>query len=218
MEKESLDLQRKDMVNQQILNRGIDNARVIRAFKAVPRHLFVSKDQERFAYSDRPLPIGEGQTISQPYMVALMTDLLDIKPKEKILEIGTGNGYQTAILSFLGAKVYSIERIGSLAKRAKDTLDSLGYKVKIKVSDGTLGWQDNALYEKIIVTAAAPYIPKSLIRQLVIGGKIIMPLGQRYHQQLTVVRKISEERVEEGRKCGCIFVPLIGREGWDEFA
>jgi len=216
MEKEILDLQRKDMVIQQILNRGINDARVLRAFETVPRHLFVPKDQKKFAYGDFPLPIGEEQTISQPYMVALMTKALKTEEGMSVLEIGTGSGYQTAILANLGLKVYSIERFSNLAKKADELCNSSGYEVNIRVGDGTLGWEDNAPYDRIIVTAGSLDIPKPLIDQLKIGGILVIPLGLRFHQVLTVVCKISQDKIETKELCGCVFVPLVGDYGYKE--
>jgi protein-L-isoaspartate(D-aspartate) O-methyltransferase len=207
---------KEDMISTQIVKRGITDERIIDALRNVPRHLFVPHNKLEYAYQDSPLPIGCGQTISQPYIVALMTELVDVKPGMRILEIGTGSGYQSAILCYLGGEVYTIERIQSLAKRAQEIFSSLGYRIKVKVGDGTLGWQEYAPYDRIIVTAATPQISPYWRNQLKIGGKIIVPLGGPFHQDLTVIEKFPEEKFEEKRICGCIFVPLIGEYGYKE--
>ena len=206
---------RKEMVSRQILGRGIDDSSILEAFQNVPRHLFVPDQQKKFAYSDCPLPIGWEQTISQPYMVALMTLHLGVSEKLSVLEVGTGSGYQAAILSFLGACVYTMERFPFLVKGAKRVLDSLGMEVRIREGDGTLGWPQHAPYERIIVTAGTSKIPPLLIEQLKVGGKMVIPLGQRFHQELTVVEKVSGAEIKEERVCGCIFVPLVGEYGWN---
>jgi len=205
---------RKEMVSRQILGRGIDDSSLLEAFQNVPRHLFVPDQQKKFAYSDCPLPIGWEQTISQPYMVALMTLHLGVSEKLSVLEVGTGSGYQAAILAFMGACVYTIERFPFLVKGAKRILDSLGMEVRIREGDGTLGWPEHAPYERIIVTAGTSRIPPLLIEQLKVGGKMVIPLGQRFHQELTVVEKVSRAEIKEERVCGCIFVPLVGEYGW----
>lgn len=207
---------REKMVHDQIFNRGITDREILEVFKSVYRHLFVPEGKESFAYEDYPVSIGEGQTISQPYIVALMTKSLDVKRGMKVLEIGTGSGYQAAILCCLGLLVYSVERIFLLAQRAKDTLDSLGYKVKIKIGDGTLGWQECAPYDRIIVTAASACLSPCLEEQLKVGGKMVLPLGDNLHQELTVIEKISEDKIKQRKVCGCIFVPLIGKYGYKE--
>ena len=208
---------REDMVVEQILKRGIYDENILEAFRNVPRHIFVPDVEKKLSYSDQPLPIGSGQTISQPYMVALMTKSLELQPGMSVLEIGTGSGYQTAILLYLGAKVYSIERISLLADKAKKALGVLGFgKVAIKVGDGTLGWPKYASYDRIIVTASTMQAPAVLIEQLKIGGKLVIPLGEKFQQDLTVITRISADKTEEDKICGCIFVPLIGEYGWDE--
>jgi len=207
---------RERMVSEQIYRRGISDKEILDVFKTVPRHCFVPEAQISSAYGDYPLPIGCGQTISQPYIVALMTKELEISPGMKVLEVGTGSGYQTAILSALGARVYSLERIPELADRAKELLSSLGFEATIKVGDGTLGWPEHAPYERIIVTAAAGSMPKPLIDQLAIGGRLVLPLGGGFSQELTVLNKVSEEQIREERICSCVFVPLIGRYGFKE--
>lgn len=205
---------REEMVTNQIAKRGITDQRVLEAFRNVTRHLFVPENKKSLAYEDYPLPIGQDQTISQPYIVALMTELLDVKKGDRILEIGTGSGYQAAILSYLGAKVYSIERFAVLAKNAKELLDSLQYYVEITVGDGTLGWQEHSPYDKIIITAAAPSISPCWIEQLVVGGKIVVPLGTAFGQDLTLIEKIEEGNIKQTAVCGCVFVPLIGKYGY----
>jgi protein-L-isoaspartate(D-aspartate) O-methyltransferase len=216
MKEEIFAKQRREMVEHQIFKRGITDKKILDAFLNVPRHLFVPEDKRDLSYQDFPLPIGWGQTISQPFMVALMTSCLKIKGREKVLEIGTGSGYQAAILSYLGAQVYSIERIPPLAEKAKEVLDSLGYKVKIKVGDGTLGWEEYAPYDRIIVTAASFDIPRCWIEQLKIKGLIVLPLGNRWQQELVVAEKISSEELKKETICGCVFVPLIGKYGFKE--
>ncbi len=207
---------REWMVKTQIISRGIKDKRVIEAMKKVPRHLFVPKDSENEAYNDYPLPIGYGQTISQPYMVALMTEALELKGDEKVLEIGTGSGYQTAILAELAKEVYTIERIIELLKRAEDLLKKLGYKnIKFKAGDGTLGWQEYKPFSAIIVTAGAPKIPRPLIDQLEDGGRLVIPVGGRYSQELIKVTKKGDELIKENLG-GCRFVDLIGIHGWKE--
>ena len=207
---------RREMVENQIRARGIDEAAVLEAFGKVERHLFVPRASRPFAYEDTPLPVTEGQTISQPYMTALMTRELAVKAGTKVLEIGTGSGYQAAILAELGCEVYSMERIEALALNAEETLSSLDYPVRIKTGDGTLGWAEHAPYERIIVTAAAPHVSGAWLKQLAYGGRLIVPLGGRYEQTLTVIDKISDTQTKLRQVCGCVFVPLIGKEGWAE--
>jgi len=215
MKKDVFVASREEMVSRQIRSRGINDGRILEAFRNIPRHVFVPDQQKRFAYNDCPLPIGNEQTISQPYMVALMTLHLDIEAETSVLEIGTGSGYQAAILAFLGARVYTMERFPSLAGQAKKVLDSLGMKVQAKEGDGTLGWPEHAPYDRIIVTAGFSLIPPRLIEQLRAGGRMVIPIGERFHQDLTIVDKISQDEIKEERVCGCIFVPLVGEYGWD---
>ncbi len=206
---------RLKMVEEQIVARGIKDSRVIEAMKKVPRHLFVEEALQGQAYGDHPLPIGEKQTISQPYMVALMTEALLLKGKEKVLEIGTGSGYQAAILAELAEKVFSIERIRSLAIRARELLYRLGYyNFEIKIFDGTLGWIEESPFDAILVTAGAPEIPQSFIDQLSIGGRLVIPVGDAYVQELIRVTKTKEGLKKEDLG-GCRFVKLIGRYGWE---
>lgn len=203
------------MVEEQIVARRIKDPRVIAAMKKVPRHHFVEEALQNQAYSDHPLPIGEKQTISQPYMVALMTEALQLTGKEKVLEIGAGSGYQTAILAELAEKVFSIERIRSLAIKARKTLYELGcYNVEIKIFDGTLGWPEESPFDAIIVTAGSPDIPQPLVDQLSLGGKLVIPVGDSTAQDLIRVTK-TEEGIMKEDLGGCRFVKLIGRYGWE---
>ncbi len=205
---------RKKMVEEQLIPRGIKNPRVLAAFSKVERHKFIPEDLRASAYGDFPVPIGQNQTISQPYIVALMTECLGLTGKERVLEIGTGSGYQAAILAELSREVYSIERFKDLAKNAQDILNELGYKnIKIKVDDGTLGWEEAAPFDGIIVTAASPRIPLPLTEQLKDKGKLVLPLGESFSQVLTVMEK-KKGRLDSIGVCGCVFVPLIGKYGW----
>jgi len=206
---------RLKMVEEQIVSRGIKDPRVIAAVKKVPRHLFVEEALQSQAYGDHPLPIGEKQTISQPYMVALMTEALELAGKEKVLEIGAGSGYQTAILAELAEKVFSVERIRSLAIKARQLLYELGYfNIEIKIFDGTYGWTEEAPFDAIIVTAGAPDIPQPLVDQLAIGGRLVIPVGDAYVQDLIRVTK-TKEGIKKEDLGGCRFVKLIGKYGWE---
>lgn len=205
---------RQLMVDEQLVRRGIKDKRVLDAFFKVPRHEFVPPELQKAAYEDCPLPIGSGQTISQPYMVALMTELLNLRGEERVLEIGTGSGYQAAILAELAKEVYSVERIEKLAQIAETTLKNLGYQnIYICVGDGSLGLAEFKPYDGILVTAGAPEVPKSLVFQLKTGGRLIIPVGGSFSQILTIVEKNENEAVIT-ENCGCVFVPLIGEEGW----
>lgn len=206
---------RQRMVETQLTSRGLRDHRVIDAMSKVPRHLFVEEAFSGQAYGDFPLPIGEGQTISQPFMVAMMTEALELKGDETVLEVGTGSGYQTAILAELCRKVYSIERVSSLASQARKLLDRLGYgNVVIRIGDGTLGWKDEEVqFDGIIVTAGAPDIPETLPVQLKIGGRLVIPVGGEFMQSLIRVRK-TEKGMEKDNMGGCRFVKLIGEHGW----
>ncbi|MBM4338052.1 MAG: protein-L-isoaspartate(D-aspartate) O-methyltransferase [Deltaproteobacteria bacterium] len=207
---------RLKMVEEQIVGREIRDPRVITALKKVPRHLFVEEALQSQAYNDRPLPIGEKQTISQPYMVALMTEALKLKGKEKVLEIGAGSGYQTAILAELAQEVFSVERIRSLAIRARQLLYELGYfNVEIKIFDGTYGWTEKGPFNAIIVTAGSPNIPQPLYEQLSIGGRLVIPVGDLHTQDLFRITK-TEEGMKKEDLGGCRFVKLIGRYGWED--
>ncbi len=203
------------MVETQLIPRGIKDEKVLNAMRKVPRHLFVPSNRIDDAYEDCPLPIGYGQTISQPYMVAVMTELLKPDKNKKILEIGTGCGYQTAILAEICKEVYTIERIPELTEMAKRNLEMLGYNnVFFKTGDGTLGWEENAPYDGIIVTAGAPKVPESLKKQLSKdGGILVIPVGSQFTQSLLrITRKENFYDTEE--LFFCAFVPLIGKEGW----
>ncbi|HLB25810.1 MAG TPA: protein-L-isoaspartate(D-aspartate) O-methyltransferase [Nitrospirota bacterium] len=203
------------MVETQLVARGISDRRVLAAMMKVPRHLFVDEALWDRSYGDYALPIGEGQTISQPYMVAIMTELLELKGDEKVLEIGTGSGYQGAILAELCAKVCTVERIGALAMRARKVLDFLGYSnVAVRTFDGTYGWRDEAPFDGIVVTAASPDIPQPLFDQLREGGRLIIPIGTKYLQTLTVVNKLPGGKMDIKESIGCIFVPLLGTYGF----
>jgi len=204
---------RKKMVEEQLLPRGISNPRVLDVFRRIQRHKFLPEELRSNSYADFPVPIGESQTISQPYIVALMTQCLDLTGQEKVLEIGTGSGYQTAILAELSKEVYSIERFANLAKRAEALLSELGYaNIKIKVGDGSLGWREEAPFDRIIITAATPQAPLPLTEQLKEGGKLILPLGESFTQVLTLLEK-KQDKCESFDICGCVFVPLVGKYG-----
>lgn len=211
--------QRARMVETQIKARSIADPRVLKAMETIPRHFFVDEGLIDQAHSDNPLPIGEKQTISQPYIVALMTEALELKGKERILEIGTGSGYQTAILAHLADRVFSIERIAALATRARKILDQLNYyNVAIRVGDGSYGWKEEAPFDAIITTAAAPKIPKYLIEQLVVGGILVVPVGSRDVQTLYKLTRLAEDlsQIKKEDLGGCRFVSLIGESGWKE--
>ena len=203
------------MVRTQLIPRGIKDERVLRVMNKVPRHLFVNEPIQYKAYEDMALPIGEGQTISQPYMVAVMTELLELKGTEKVLEVGTGSGYQAAILSELSKEVYTIERFEKLAQEAREKFQELGYNnIYVKAGDGTLGWPEKAPFDRIIITAGTPRVPDPLIQQLAQGGIIVAPVGERFSQQLIRVKKSDRELSEEFHTM-CVFVPLVGQYGWD---
>jgi len=209
--------QRKKMVDSQIRARGVADARVLRAMEKIPRHLFVDEGLLDQAYSDNPLPIGEKQTISQPYIVALMTEALELRGHEKVLELGTGSGYQAAILAELADRVFTIERIAALAQRARKLLESLNYyNVVFRVGDGTYGWREESPFDGILVTAGAPSIPRLLVEQLSIGGRLVIPVGGRYSQSLIKLTRLSEnpDDVKKEDLGGCRFVDLIGEFGW----
>jgi len=203
------------MVEDQVIDRGVQDRRVIDAMLKVPRHKFVEEALEGKAYQDAPLPIGEKQTISQPYMVAFMSEALALDGSEKVLEIGTGSGYQAAVLALLAERVFSLERIPSLARRARKILDGCGFsKVNIRVADGTQGWQDMAPFDAIVVTAGAPEVPQDYLDQLAIGGRLVIPVGDRSSQVLLRITRTGAADYQEEQMLGCRFVPLIGRHGW----
>jgi protein-L-isoaspartate(D-aspartate) O-methyltransferase len=209
--------QRKKMVDSQIRSRGVRDERVLRAMEKIPRHLFIDEGLIGQAYNDNPLPIGEKQTISQPYIVALMTEALELKGREKVLELGTGSGYEAAILAELADRVFTIERIASLAQKARKLLESLNYyNVVIRVGDGTYGWREESPFDAIAVSAGSPSIPRMLVEQLAIGGRLVIPVGGRYSQSLIKLTRLSEnpDDVKKEDLGGCRFVSLIGEHGW----
>jgi protein-L-isoaspartate(D-aspartate) O-methyltransferase len=210
--------QRLKMVDGHIRARGIKDQRVLAAMEKIPRHLFVADVLAERAYNDTPLPIDREQTISQPYIVALMSEAMELTGREKVLEIGSGSGYQTAILAELADRVFSIERIASLATRARRILDSLNYyNVAIRVGDGTYGWREESPFAAIMVTAGAPRIPRILIEQLEIGGRLVIPVGDRNSQVLLKLTRLSEDPddLKQEDLGGCRFVDLIGEHAWD---
>lgn len=208
--------ERLRMVEEQIAGRGVKDARVLAAMRKVLRHEFLPEAIRGMAYQDSALPLGEAQTISQPYMVGLMTELLELKGSERVLEIGTGSGYQAAVLAELCEKVYTVERIKMLADRARRNLDQLGYQsVAIKVYDGTYGWKEMAPFDAILVTAGSPDIPAPLVEQLKEGGRMVIPVGERFGQTLLKIVKTPQGPVTE-RSIPCVFVPLIGNHGWKD--
>lgn len=211
---------RRRMVEDQVVARGVRDPRVIDAMLQVPRHKFVEEALESQAYQDAPLPIGERQTISQPYMVAVMSEALALDGTEKVLEVGTGSGYQAAVLALLADRVFSLERIPALARRARKALDSCGYsKVNIRLADGTLGWQEMAPFDAIVVTAGAPDVPRDYLDQLAVGGRLVIPVGDRMSQVLMRITRTSAHEFKEEQLLGCRFVPLVGNHGWrDESA
>jgi len=203
------------MVEEQLVHRGVTDERVLTAMRRIPRHLFVEEPLRDRAHGDHPLPIGEEQTISQPYIVGFMTQLLELRGQEKVLEVGTGSGYQTAVLAELARRVCSIERLPRLAERARGLLEQLGYdNVWVRVGSGTLGWPDEAPFDRILVTAGGPSIPPPLFQQLVEGGRMVVPVGDVANQTLTVVEKIRGEM--KTRPYGdCKFVKLVGKYAWE---
>ena len=206
---------RRRMVERQVIGRGVSDRRVIDAMLTVPRHKFVEEALEGQSYQDAPLPIGEKQTISQPYMVAVMSEALALDGTETVLEVGTGSGYQAAVLALLADRVFSLERIPSLARRARKVLDGCGFsKVNIRVADGTHGWQDMSPFDAIVVTAGAPEVPQDYLDQLTIGGRLIIPVGNWNDQILMRITRIGEQEYKEEKMLGCRFVPLIGNHGW----
>ena len=205
---------RDEMVQKYVIGSGITDQRVIDAMGIVPRHLFVEPAMRHQAYKDKSLPIGFGQTISNPTTVASMSQLLALTGKEKILEIGTGSGYQAAVLAQMGVKVYSIERIPELARRTQQLFDQLGYyTIGIRIGDGSVGWNKHAPYDRIIVTAASPAVPETLVKQLADRGKMLIPVGEKNTQKLMIVTRIGK-KVEILEAEAQLFVPLIGRKGW----
>lgn len=203
------------MVEQQVKSRGVADQRVLDAMLEVPRHLYVESGLQDQAYSDFPLPIGHKQTISQPFIVAFMTEALQLTEGERVLEIGTGSGYQAAVLSRLVRQVYTVERVADLARNARKALDASGsYNVHIRVNDGTCGWEDQAPFDAIITTAGAPNVPDALKQQLEIGGRLVIPVGSLGQQVLYRITRVTADVYNEEQLLDCRFVPLIGRHGW----
>jgi protein-L-isoaspartate(D-aspartate) O-methyltransferase len=208
--------ERERMVDFQIARKGVTNERVLAAMRKVPRHCFVPQDVRSHAYVDSPVRIGNGQTISQPFIVALMTQLLDVRPEHRVLDVGTGSGYQAAILGELAAEVHSIERHPELAETARETLESLGYEnVRVVVGDGTQGYLPAAPYDRIMVAAAAPAVPQPLLDQLAPGGRLVLPVGPRYSQHLEVWER-TDDQFTQSVNIPVVFVPLIGEAGWED--
>ncbi len=206
------------MVDTQLIPRGIKQKEVLDAMRTIPRHLFVEEGLWAQAYSDYPLPIGHGQTISQPFMVAFMTEAMELTGTEKVLEIGVGSGYQAAIVSLLASRVFTIERKPALAAKARKVLDGLHLSnVQIRIGDGTMGWPEEAPFDAVIVTAAAPEVPKAYIDQLKDGGRLVIPVGGEFLQELVRIRRKGGTTVTEDLG-GCKFVKLVGRHGWEEGA
>lgn len=209
-------MMRRLMVDRQIRARGIRDPHVIEAMLQIPRHRFVHAAEIGEAYEDHPLPIGEGQTISQPYMVALMTELLALEPHHRVLEIGTGSGYQACVIARLADQITSVERFASLAASAREVIDTLGFvNIEVVVGDGSLGWPDRAPYDRIVVTAAAPRVPTAYQDQLAEGGRLVIPTGGRDMQELLLIEKRDGRIITRGHG-GCRFVRLIGEQGWQE--
>ena len=204
------------MVEEQLVERGVKNLSVLEAMSRVPRHLFAQDSLQHRAYGDTPLPIGENQTISQPYIVGAMTEALALKGEERVLEIGTGSGYQTAIIAELCRQVFTIERLNNLSRKAQNILESLNYmNIVFKMFDGTYGWPDQAPFDAILITASAPEIPDSLVKQLGDGGRLVAPIGEADKQKLVVLTK-KGDRVSRRDLVNCKFVPLIGKYGWPQ--
>ncbi|MCS5621155.1 MAG: protein-L-isoaspartate(D-aspartate) O-methyltransferase [Nitrospinaceae bacterium] len=206
--------QRRKMVEEQLVERGIKDLGVLEAMSRVPRHLFAQESLRHRAYGDYPLPIGENQTLSQPYIVASMTAALSLKGEERVLEIGTGSGYQTAVVAELARQVFTIERLNNLSRKAQEILEGLNYmSIVFKMFDGTYGWPDQAPFDAILVTASAKEIPESLVKQLGEGGRLVAPTGDAHEQKLVVLTK-NGSRVSRRELGACKFVPLIGKYGW----
>jgi protein-L-isoaspartate(D-aspartate) O-methyltransferase len=210
------DRRREEMVRRQIEARGVRDSKVLAAMRKVPRHLFVSEALRHKAYEDYPLPIGEQQTISQPFIVAEMTQALDLTADDRVLEIGTGSGYQAAVLAEIAFRVYTIERIHNLYMRARRLFDELRYhNIVTRYSDGSLGWKEEGPFDAIMVTAGSPLVPEALVNQLTIGGRLVLPVGDQFAQELIKIVK-SPTGVREQNLGGCRFVKLIGEQGWRE--
>ena len=207
---------RMEMVEKQIRQRGVRDPRVLEAMRTVPRHLFVPRSAQAAAYSDEPVSIGEAQTVSQPYIVAAMTEALELVGSERVLEIGAGSGYQAAILSLLAQDVVAVETRPLLARSARDVLQRLGYRnVRVEIGDGSWGWPGSAPYDAILVAAAAPSVPPPLLEQLAGGGRLVIPAGSVEHQELIRIRKLGAQ-LEQKSLFACRFVPLVGQLGWPD--
>ena len=208
------DVERRRLVRGTLVREGVADPGVLAALEAVPRHLFVPEELRDVAYEDRPLGIGRGQTISQPTIVGLMSQALALRGSERVLEIGTGSGYQTAVLLALGARVWSVERLPELAERARTNLRAAGFGVpEIRTDDGTLGWPEQAPFDRILVAAGAPATPRRLLEQLADGGRMVVPVGGEEGQELELLKR-SGARIDRERICACSFVKLVGAEGW----
>lgn len=216
--KRELAARKERMLSEHLVARGIRDEAVLKAMREVPRESFLPPGMELFAYEDGPLPIQQGQTISQPYIVAYMIEALELKGEEKVLEIGTGSGYAAAVLSLCAAEVFTVERIAPLARQAEERLRELGYRnVTVHLGDGTMGWQEHAPYDGIVVTAGAPYVPEELERQLAPGGRLVIPVGATPHMQdLIRVRRLKNGELRRENLCAVRFVPLIGEKGWED--
>lgn len=211
------DEERQEMVSTQLIPLGIKDKNVLKAMLTVPRHYFVPQNLQSYAYEDRPLPIAEGQTISQPYIVAFMAEALEPEPSHRILEIGTGSGYAAAVLSRIVSTVYTIERHKTLADGARDKFDDLGYdNIRVHIGDGTKGWAEEAPFHGILVSAGAPATPDTLLKQLKPGGVLVIPVGDRGYQELLRIRKGKDGKCSREIMGMVKFVPLIGKEGWNE--
>jgi len=214
MNRDEQSVARRRMVAQQLRERGIHDPHVLRIMEAIPRHLFVDGALDVKAYADSALPIGSSQTISQPYIVGLMTQAVDLTGEEKVLEIGTGSGYQTAILAELSDRVFTVERLRSIGTAARERLTTMGYSnIVFRIADGTVGWREMGPYDRVVITAAAPRVPAFLADQLRVGGVAVVPVGSAEKQSLVKVTR-TEQGLEERILCDCSFVPLIGKDGW----
>jgi len=212
---EHLEEARREMVDRHLRARGIHDPRVLAAMGRLERHRFVDGPMMSRAYEDRALPIGQGQTISQPYIVALMTEALELEGEERVLEVGTGSGYQAALLALLCERVYTIERHSELLARARRIFDEMGLdKIISRRGDGSIGWAAEAPFDRIIVTAGAPSVPDSLVRQLALGGRLVLPVGDRREQHLKIIDRLSDSTFRGRTVAPCAFVPLLGKEGW----
>jgi len=218
MNKIDFEKRRAEMVDRYIAHRGVRSTSVLAAMRSVPREAFLPQDLWEFAYDDAPLPIEEGQTISQPYIVAMMTEALELEGGDKVLEIGTGSGYAAAVLSQIAKDVYTVERIGQLAEKSAAKLAELGFQnIHVLHADGTLGWTDHAPYDGIVVAAAARAVPQSLKAQLKIDGRLLVPVGiDRRDQELVRVTRVSEHQFKTEELADVCFVPLVGKDGWPE--